>query len=105
MTRYTKTSCIATEQTITILIYGASNIITILIATVCRKAFNSSIVVHDDKIYLFHMTLWEVVNQLALARHCDQRPSTCMPELPKQSIANTPYTKAFGLVRKKCSRE
>jgi hypothetical protein len=103
MTRYTKTSCIAAEQTTVILIYGTRNIITILIAKLCRKALDSSIVVHHNKIYLFHMSLREVVNQLALARHCDQRPSTSMPEFPEQSIANTPYTKAVGLDKKKHS--
>jgi hypothetical protein len=96
-------SCIAAEQTTVILTYGTSNIITILIAKLCRKALNSLIVVHHIKIYLFHMTLREVVNQLALARHCDQRPSTSMPEFPEQSMANTPYTKAFGLDKKKHS--
>jgi len=49
------------------------------------------------------MALWEVVNQLALARHCDQWPSTSMPEFPEQSITSTPYTKAFDLVKEKCS--
>lgn len=59
-----------------------------------RKSTQFLIVVHNDKIYLFHMTLREVINQLALARHCDQWPSTSMPQFPEQSIANTPYTKA-----------
>lgn len=44
-------------------------------------------------IYLFHMTLWEVVHSFSFLGNCDKGSSTGMPKLLEQSITSLPCVK------------